>query len=178
MYYAPTYESELPTPVEFDDDFDLFDPSEPRGQEPPGLRLEALEDSNESSHYILRSLRIICEDIRSANNFLWMCQEAHLACSIRNHVLRVVHRGIFEPAVMQGYSDWISRLPWVTAFQLDALVRDSVLNAQELLRLQLPRMRKEAVSQMREQASMLVKRVALQIAGPKKENGEESLIRA
>lgn len=135
LSYAPSYESELPTDIAFDDELDMFDTSRQRSHGPSRWRLDCIdEDHRRITEYTSHSLRFICEDSLSAEDFRWICRQAHIA-PLREHVYPTVRREIFDSGVQEEYQQWLFTLPWEVAFQVDALARENVLDLQELLRI-------------------------------------------
>lgn len=133
LAYPPTYESELPTSVDFDDLFDLFDtPAQRAYSGPSRIRRSALDyEHYEHAAYSSLALRIVCEGEFAAENFKWICVHAHIP--LQADLLVAEPRNLFSAELRTIYAAWLSSLRYDIAFQIDAIARASTLNLDELL---------------------------------------------
>ncbi|KIP09624.1 hypothetical protein PHLGIDRAFT_28970 [Phlebiopsis gigantea 11061_1 CR5-6] len=132
LAYPPVYESEPPTPVDFDDIFDLFDMTARRTSSGPSrVRLSALDDEHrEHTPFSSLAFRIVCEGEYAVENFKWICAHAHI--SLHTDFLAAEYRDIFSAELCTIYAAWLPILRYEIAFQVDAIARAGTLSIEEL----------------------------------------------
>lgn len=135
LAYAPTYEEEDPSDIDFDDKFDMFDLSKVKGGSGPSRqRLSTLDDDHEIyAEFTSLSIRLVCEDEASAQEFRWICGRTHVPVHVG--AMPTVRRDLFAQGTVGIYDNWLSTLPWEVAFQVDALARANILDLREILQL-------------------------------------------
>ena len=95
-------------------------------------------DTDDEEHtliapYVSLAIRLECESFEDLRVFRKFIGAAHLP--VDDNAYPVVRRGLFSPATRAEYQLWIATLPWIVAFQMEALLRSWLLNMAEALSL-------------------------------------------
>ncbi|GBE78383.1 RNA dependent RNA polymerase-domain-containing protein [Sparassis latifolia] len=79
------------------------------------------------------SMRLVCKASNDLDNFRSICRMTHTRFDHSSYPIQ--YRGLFSDQVRRTYSDWLSRLVWPVAFQVEALARAHFIDLKELLGL-------------------------------------------
>ncbi|KAL5534416.1 hypothetical protein ACEPAG_878 [Sanghuangporus baumii] len=84
--------------------------------------------------YVSSTLRVLCLPSEYEQFVeLWELSEAHLTILQTN--FRVEYREAFSPRYLQEVQHWIETLNWPLAFQVDALLRNGIMDPKEILQI-------------------------------------------
>ncbi|KAF8640510.1 hypothetical protein AX17_000172 [Amanita inopinata Kibby_2008] len=86
--------------------------------------------------YASLALRLICSADTQIPIFRDMCQNAELHAKVDDLEILAAHRGLFSAPVISQYEDWIRRLHWDVAFQVEGIVRAKIIDVVEMLSLE------------------------------------------
>ncbi|ETW86290.1 hypothetical protein HETIRDRAFT_443820 [Heterobasidion irregulare TC 32-1] len=102
-------------------------------------RIPHLDESHKRVAPYAHQLRVILYDYKDILRFEQMCRDAQCQPQpVRIGKIKAFWRGFFaEPQVHRLYK-WVSTMPWAVAFQVEALLRNGLVNTRELLDLQRP----------------------------------------
>ncbi|KAJ7071542.1 RNA-directed RNA polymerase 2 [Mycena amicta] len=112
------------------------DPRAPRQR----LSCLPLGDHERVAPFTSLHLRLICNNANDLSRFHRLAKAANIR-NIYETEIHMEQRGLFAPDVLRQLTDHIAGLRWSVAFQVEALWRNSNLDARELLGL-LPAIRK------------------------------------
>ncbi|KAI0341621.1 RdRP-domain-containing protein [Trametopsis cervina] len=133
LYHPPRFEGET-----------LTIPGGVVHDSPPGLprspsnatrrRRSALEDDHiPYAPYTSLAVRFVCSELDRVEDLEYFAELAHIR-TFRTHPA-CVRLGLFSPASQAAYATFIATLQFEVAFQVEALVRNHLVDLQELLKL-------------------------------------------
>ncbi|TDL28673.1 RdRP-domain-containing protein [Rickenella mellea] len=140
---SPTYESELPRDqlAAIERSHQLMNPRWKGSvyEIVPRRRLSSLDDPGHRrvAPYACYALRLICKHRSDLNNFRRLAQLANLQ-NPQNSDYPVEHRQLFSEQVLSKLSSWLQQHAihyWQVTYQVEALLRNAVLDAKEVLDL-------------------------------------------
>ncbi|KAK0465407.1 RNA-directed RNA polymerase 2 [Desarmillaria tabescens] len=102
----------------------------------PRRRLHALpiDDHHIVAPFTSHSLRLLCDNVDELHKFLDLSHTAQFH-NISNKEYPADRRGLFSSHLLDDLAQWQRYFHWSIAFQVEALVRNLVLDAKEMLRL-------------------------------------------
>ncbi|TFK57359.1 RdRP-domain-containing protein [Heliocybe sulcata] len=101
----------------------------------PRLRLSSLDE--EHLHvvpYVSLALRLVCSSTAELSKFQALAKVARLA-QPGDFPYVIARRCLFSHQLLRQYTDWVERLNWKVAFQVEALMRGLSLDTTEILSL-------------------------------------------
>lgn len=101
---------------------------------PKRRRWPAFDDDHAPvAPYTSLAIRIVCPTHAGVETYRRLGKIAHT--SVATSTYPTDRRGIYAPETCSLYQRWISGLPWLVAFQVDALLLSHLTDMQELLRV-------------------------------------------
>ncbi|PFH54630.1 hypothetical protein AMATHDRAFT_134703 [Amanita thiersii Skay4041] len=92
-------------------------------------------DHDRVAPYTSIAIRLICSGNGDITRFNYLFQEANLHTKIDDYFLPTDHRELFSRRSIEQYDEWIESLPWIVAFQVEAIVRNLIADFCEILSL-------------------------------------------
>nr|CAA83245.1 unnamed protein product [Phanerodontia chrysosporium] len=97
-------------------------------------RWSHFEDSQKPyAPFVSTTIRLICREREHLSLFRDLCSHARMQTD--DYLYPVEYRELFAPDVQERYEQWVRRLPWKVAFQVEALVRGLLVDMKEALAL-------------------------------------------
>ncbi|KAI0367741.1 RdRP-domain-containing protein [Pilatotrama ljubarskyi] len=94
-------------------------------------RLPYLDKPHQAISQFAYQIRLVLDDPKARHDFKTLCTEAGIRPPAKVPI-DVQSCGFFRPKTMQAVRGWITNFEWPVAFQLDALLRNALLNTGDL----------------------------------------------
>ena len=95
------------------------------------VRASAFEDSHAAlAPFTSSSIRILCKTMQDLDRFRELAGSARI--QVEWALYPAVRRSLFTLNVREIYEAWVTSLPWPVAFQLEAMVRASLVDLKEV----------------------------------------------
>ena len=119
-------------------------PTRLRADEELTTRVSAFEDSHVPLvSFTSTSIRVLCKSMAHLDRFRELASTARIL--VDGSLYPAVRRALFAPHVRKTYEAWLTSIPWLVAFQVEAMVRASLVDLREVereLRGRIERMNK------------------------------------
>ncbi|OCH96496.1 RdRP-domain-containing protein [Obba rivulosa] len=113
---------------------ELYRSLEIRERPPRRRKLSAFNQDHEPyAPYTSLVMRLICWNSEDLAAFRFISENAHL--SLADYCYPIEYRGLFNEDIRLMYDSWVSNLPWVVAFQVDAIARSRAVTMKDLIDL-------------------------------------------
>ena len=133
LNHAPSYETQA-NEEELAALFSQLFTSSRTPQGPKRRRWAAFDDDHTPvAPYTSLAIRIVCSTRVGVETYRRLGKIAHT--TIETSTYPIDRRGVCAPETSLLYQGWISSLPWLVAFQVDALLRSHLTDMQELLQV-------------------------------------------
>ncbi|KAF8633988.1 hypothetical protein AX15_001164 [Amanita polypyramis BW_CC] len=112
-------------------------PSFERNMDTPRQRLSYLpfDDHARVAPYTSLAMRVICSSVPDMETFQNMCKYAQMQGKVDDHEIWTCRRELFSSEVVSQYQEWVEGLRWDVAFQIEAIVRNMLVDLREMLSL-------------------------------------------
>lgn len=133
LNHAPSYETQAHG-AELATLFSQLLTSHPTPQGPKRQRWPAFDDDHAPvAPYTSLAIRLVCLTRAGVETYRRLGKIAHTA--VETSTYPTDRRGICAPETYSLYQGWITSLPWLVAFQVDALLLSHLTDMQELLKV-------------------------------------------
>lgn len=149
LNYAPSFESESSLHNAMSTMFINGHKSKPTRQRQSSFH----PNHDPIAPYTSLCIRLICRGRRDIKSYRFLCNMAHV--SVDEFVHNVERRGLFSNTIRQKFHTWVSGLPWLIAFQVEALSRNHTVNLKEVMMLHDPILRSIQLHGIEEIAALL-----------------------
>lgn len=130
-----------------------------------------VDDHAPLAPYTSSGIRILCRSLQDVDRFRKLAHSARL--QVDGALYPAIRRALFAPGVQESYEAWVRSIPWQIAFQMEAMVRASLVDlreAQRELRARIERMNKRHGPDLTS-AFLLVFRTQLLVSAGSEEGG-------